>query len=485
MTTSDREDTAAGDNDEIYTVTEITEAIRQDLESEFPAVRIIGEIANFKHHTSGHFYLTLRDDKNLVRAVMFRRCAAGITFSPENGMMVIASGRISHYGGSGQTQLVAEKMEIAGRGDMELEFRRLLVRLSSEGLTDPGRKRPIPVYPSKVAVITSASGAVIRDITSTVRRRWPVAEILHIPADVQGPAAMQSIIGAFERLEGMAGIDVIILARGGGSVEDLWAFNLEGTARAVAGCRYPVITGIGHEIDTTICDHVSDLRAPTPTAAAELATPSIDEVDAYVFDLMKRLSRSWRDSSEKHLLLLEYLLRSSAFPALEHRLDNAAMQLDDRLDRLDSWWKLLFQKFKSSVSESLAGIRLESRRRHSASAGLLSTLTERIAFGNPALRISESRERLDSLIRIVAIRAASGIDIRRSAADGLSRALEELNPTGVLRRGYSFCTSEDGTRVIGDVAGVSVGDSMTVNFHDGSAVCEVEKKRKGQRWRAR
>jgi exodeoxyribonuclease VII large subunit len=266
------------DSEDIYTVTEISEAITQSLESDFPAVRVIGEIANFKAHTSGHLYFSLRDKSNLLRAVVFRRYVEALPFGPDNGMLVIATGRISHYGGGGQTQIVAYRLTPAGRGGMELEFRSLLKKLMREGLTASERKRGIPPYPARFVVITSETGAVIRDILDTLKRRWPVAEILHIGVAVQGPRAVPTIVKAFERANRLEEIDAVILARGGGSIEDLWAFNSEEVARAVAGSVHPVICGIGHEIDTTIADYVADVRAATPTAAAELAAPSMERI---------------------------------------------------------------------------------------------------------------------------------------------------------------------------------------------------------------
>jgi exodeoxyribonuclease VII large subunit len=339
MKGSPRHDPTEEVSRDLYTVTEISEAVRQHLESEFPRVSVIGEIANLKIHTSGHVYFTLRDSANMIHAVLFRRYAERLRCNPENGMLVISPGRISHFGGSGQTQIIATDVIPAGRGRMELEFRRLLQRLMDEGLTAPERKRPIAPYPYKIGIITSSTGAVISDIMDTIARRWPVAEVIHVPAEVQGPGAAASIVRAFETVDAIEDVDTVILARGGGSVEDLWAFNIEEVARAVAASVHPVITGIGHEIDTTVADHVADVRAATPTAAAELATPLIEEVHRVIAEMVRRIRNRVGVSLEGNARLVEYLVRSAAFPAIANRMERAELELDNSLEGLSVWWE--------------------------------------------------------------------------------------------------------------------------------------------------
>lgn len=470
---------------DIYTVSEITAAIRQNLESEFPRVSVIGEIANFKAHTSGHLYFSLRDEQNLIRVVIFRRYVGNLSFGPENGMLVISSGQISHYGGSGQTQLLASNVVPAGRGMMELEFRRLLQKLMDEGLTAPERKRRIPPYPQRIVVITSPTGAVIRDILDAFRRRWPVAEVIHICADVQGPGAVRSIPKAFRSANGMRGVDVIILARGGGSIEELWTFNLEEVARAVAGSTHPVITGIGHEIDTTVVDYVSDVRAATPTAAAEIATPLIDDVTNHVDEHMGRLESLYRASSGERLHLLEYLLRSNAFPALIHRLDRAELKLDDRIGWLKGWWEANRSEIANTGEVYSFQIERSLDRLIRRSESRLAKNIERVSSKNPEQFISSSRESLKRLSRLLRVHITNSLDLRTREVTGKLRALMGLYPLNVLERGYTYCTTPDGRKVIERSREIARGDKMAVHFYDGGALCSVERKRKGRPWQKR
>ncbi len=441
---------------DLYTVTEISEAVRQHLESEFPRLNVIGEIANFKLHTSGHAYFTLRDSANMIHVVLFRRYAERVACSPANGMLVIAPGRVSHFGGSGQTQLIATDLIPAGRGDVELEFRRLLKKLMDEGLTAAGRKRSIPRYPVKIAVITSPTGAVIRDVVDTIRRRWPVAEIVHVRADVQGPGSAQSIACAFEVTNGIGDIDTIILARGGGSVEDLWSFNSEQVARAVAGSAHPVITGIGHEIDTTVADHVADVRAATPTAAAELATPLIDAVRRELGDTLRRMSSVETAVLVNRRHLVEYLIRSSAFPAIEHRMERAELEIDGLLDRMSDTGRLHV---------------------------LLESTLDRLRRRNPSARMALAAGSIVHALRVMMMRLDGELSLKKNEVAGKLGALAGLDPRGVLKRGYSFCTEGDGVRVIPRAEKISRGDELTVHFYDGGVLCSVREKKKGRPWR--
>lgn len=470
------------EQDEIYTVTEITEAIRQSLESEFPSVSVMGEIANFKAHTSGHLYFSLRDEKNLLRVVVFRRYVNNLSFGPENGTLAVASGRLSHYGGSGQTQLLAQRMVPAGRGELELDFRRLLRKLMDEGLTAAERKRPIPPYPERIVVITSPTGAVIKDILDTLNRRWPVAEVIHLCTEVQGPGAGRMIAESFARSNSLEEVDVVILARGGGSTEDLWTFNLEEAARAVAGSVHPVITGIGHEVDTTVVDYVSDMRAATPTAAAELATPMIEDVRAAVDENLNKIKKLYLESSEEKLRFLEYLLRSSAFPALVHRLERAELKMEDLTGRCDGWWTVKKLENYNKIHSRTLVVENELGRSIRACESRLVKILERLSLRSPEKRTSASSESLKRLLHLLRVRSEGSIDIRSQELKGRLRALKGLYPLKVLSRGYTFCTNGDGEEVIGSVNKVAPEGELTVNFYDGRAFCKVERKRRGRPW---
>jgi exodeoxyribonuclease VII large subunit len=485
MMHSSGSDPAGDARRDLYTVTEISEAVRQHLESEFPRVSVIGEVANFKLHTSGHAYFTLRDTANMIHVVLFRRYAERVTCAPANGMLVIAPGRVSHFGGSGQTQIIATDLIPAGRGTMELEFRRLLTQLMDEGLTASDRKRPLPPYPSRIAVITSPTGAVIRDIVDTLRRRWPVAEIVHIRAEVQGPGSARSIAEAFGRTNAMAEIDTVILARGGGSIEDLWSFNSEEVARAVAGSVHPVVTGIGHEIDTTVADHVADVRAATPTAAAELATPLVGEVRRGLDETTRRISMLARASLATRRHGVEYLVRSSAFPAIEHRMERAELAVDAAFERMVDQWRSRSAAFARILDESTAGMMRAAEQRAARAGTSVSSALERLAPVSPAATLRLAAGSVEYASRTMTARVKGDLSLRRKEIAVRLGALAELDPRGVLKRGYSVCTSAGGERVIPRAAGVSRGDEMTVHFYDGGVLCSVREKRKGIRWRKR
>ena len=263
----------------VFTVGEITRNIRFTLEDKFSSVWVEGEISNFIHHGSGHMYFSLKDAEAGLQAVMFRQENARMRFKPENGMRVVCRGRVSVYPARGQYQLVCEAMEPKGVGDLQIAFEQLKKKLAAEGLFDEGRKRPVPHLPRCVGIVTSLTGAVIRDMLHVTARRFPGAHFLIAPAKVQGEGAKEEIVQALRDLDASGLVDVIVLARGGGSLEDLWAFNEEIVARAIAASGTPVVSAIGHEVDYTIADFVADLRAPTPSAAAEVLFPEKAELE--------------------------------------------------------------------------------------------------------------------------------------------------------------------------------------------------------------
>lgn len=469
---------------DLYTVTEISEAVRQHLESEFPRVNVIGEIANFKFHTSGHAYFTLRDEADMIHAVLFRRNAAALAFRPENGMLAIASGRVTHFGPSGQTQIIATDLIPAGHGSMEIEYRRLLQRLMDEGLTAAERKRSLPPYPGRIAVITSPTGAVIKDILDTLARRWPVASVLHICAEVQGPLAARSIVRAFEAASLIEDIDTVILARGGGSAEDLWTFNSEEVARAVAGSAHPVITGIGHEIDTTVADYVSDMRAATPTAAAELATPLIGEVRRKLGEALKTAAARYEGSIESRRHLVDYFERSAAFPAIAHRMELSELAIDGYLERISDSWETERREHGRTLESLEEELGRGVERRCAAGSSLLDGTMGRFSAQSPAEAMRLSQETVDHLAHIMRVRVAAAFALRRRELEGRLGAVRDLDPNGILRRGYAYCTVAGGTRlVVSRVEGIRSGDKLDVRFYDGTALCAVEEKRKGAPWR--
>ncbi len=344
--------------DGVLSVGEVNALARETIEQRFDRVRVMGEISNFNRHRSGHLYFTLKDADAQLRVVCFRGSARTLRFSPEDGLRVVASGRLTIYEPWGQFQLVAESIEPAGEGELEAAFRRLLEKLRAEGLFDEARKRPLPPFPMCVGVVTSPTGAAVRDIVSTLRRRWPVADVLLAPARVQGDGAAEEIRAALERLARVRGVDVIIVGRGGGSREDLWAFNDEALARAIAACPVPVVSAVGHETDFTVADFAADVRAPTPTGAAEIVAPRRDDVRAGVDEAIERAYRVTTTRIELARRRLAEWLRSHALGRVRSRVDAWMQRLDHRLDAAERATTDAIRKRRSRLDALVA--RLEA-----------------------------------------------------------------------------------------------------------------------------
>ncbi len=321
---------------DVLSVTELTRLIKRKIESQFRDLVVCGEISNLSRPRSGHLYFDIKDEGARLRSVLWKGKAAKVAFDLENGLAVRVSGRIEVYPPQGAYQLIVTQIEPEGIGPLELAYRQLCDRLRVEGLFDPTRKRPLPKYPKRVAVVSSPTGAAIRDILTVTRRRWPLAEVWVSPAKVQGEGAGSEIAAAIELINRCEGLDLVIVARGGGSLEDLWAFNEERVARAIANSKLPVITGIGHETDQTIADLVADLRAPTPSGAAEIAVPDLHVIHRHLDQtrahLVQTLQRFIVDANTRIQTLVD---RGSK--AMEHRLErlrNKLAALSAQLDAL-------------------------------------------------------------------------------------------------------------------------------------------------------
>jgi exodeoxyribonuclease VII large subunit len=319
-----------------WTVAELTGYIRELFEIDYRLqdVLVAGEISNFTQARSGHLYFTLKDDKAQLKCVMWRSSAERLRFRPGDGDAVVAYGRISVYEAGGAYQLYAESLEPAGRGNLALAFEQLKEKLADEGLFDEEFKQPIPKFPRKLGIVTSADAAALRDILNVLYRRWPLVSVLIAPTLVQGKDAPAQIVSAIEWLDGRNDIDTLIVARGGGSIEDLWAFNDEGVARAIFAAQHPVITGVGHETDFTIADFVSDLRAPTPSAAAELAVPDWMEVGAYVRGLQNSISAELLAIIAEKQQIVTSLNRSLGHLSPGKAMDNNRQRVDILAERL-------------------------------------------------------------------------------------------------------------------------------------------------------
>jgi len=318
---------------EHLSVSEATALVKDCLESSLPPLWVAGEISNFVAHTSGHHYFSLKDETAQLRCVMFRGANRRLRFVPEDGLACAAFGTISVYARSGQYQLIAERLLPLGAGDLALAFERLKERLAMEGLFDPARKRPLPRYPETVGIVTSPTGAAVRDIVRILRRRWPPIRIILRPVRVQGAGAAEEIAAGLADLDRSGLANVVIVGRGGGSLEDLWAFNEEATARAIAACHTPVIAAVGHETDTTIADLVADVRAPTPSAAAEIAVRDVEDVLLSARRLSQRGEAALRRRLRELSLRVEAVRRGRVLASPLDRLRQESQRADELAQR--------------------------------------------------------------------------------------------------------------------------------------------------------
>ncbi len=339
----------------VLTITQLNTYVKSllDGDSHLMSAFVCGEISNFtNHYKSGHLYLSLKDDKCVIKAVMFAPQARRLRFAPQDGMRVIVRGRVSVYEQTGQYQFYIDDMQPDGLGALNLAFEQLKNKLSAEGLFDPQRKKPLPKYPSNIGVITSPTGAAVHDIEQVLARRYPLAQIVFCPVLVQGEGAAPQLVAAIEQFNRLNCADVIILGRGGGSMEDLWAFNEETVARAVAASLIPIVSAVGHETDFTICDFVADLRAPTPSAAAELVSPNIEELRDTVLTLQGNLEKSICLKLSDLNRQLESLTRNRSFQLPQELIELQRMKTDNLVNRLVS----CMQKDISGGKTTLSGL---------------------------------------------------------------------------------------------------------------------------------
>ena len=342
----------------IATVTQINNYIKALLDrvDVIQNIWIRGEISNFKLHSSGHIYMTLKDEGAILRAVMFKSAAMRLPFRPENGMKVAARGRIGVFERDGQYQLYVEEMEIEGQGDLYRLFEELKKKLAGEGIFDEKHKKPVPLFPKTVGIVTSPTGAAVRDIINILRRRYPVTKALLYPALVQGQGAAASIVRAIEYFNMEEKADVLIVGRGGGSIEDLWAFNEEATVRAIYASKIPVISAVGHETDFTLSDFAADMRAPTPSAAAELAVPEIREIYSFVNESEARLRSLLLSKAEARDKQLKLLTERASFTNFSRRLENLMQESDRAEENLIKAYESALKNRMNAARELAAGL---------------------------------------------------------------------------------------------------------------------------------
>jgi len=433
----------------IYTISELTELVRDLLESEFPSVWVQGEISNLRAAPSGHFYFTLKDASAQIRCVMFKIQSRFLKFRPEEGLQVIAWGRLSVYGPRGEYQLILDTMEPVGLGSLMLAFEQLKNKLASEGLFDPSRKKTIPEFPGTIGIVTSPRGAAVRDMIRILTRRFPAIRILVSPASVQGDRAPDEIVIGLKRLCEAGDVDVVIVGRGGGSVEDLWAFNDERVVRAVAECPLPVVSAVGHETDVTLTDFAADMRASTPSAAAELLVPDRRDLADRLAQLAARLRNAMSFSVGKRRDALQETLKRLYDP--RRQLQDRRITLDDLIVRLRNAMLRLATELRSETSTLVGRLRPEHLRRFILLA----------RQDNEAVA-----DRLERAGREVMKDA-------RGSVEGLCARLDALSPFAVLSRGYSITTRLDTGAVVTDSGSVKVEDQVRVRLHRGQLSCLV------------
>jgi exodeoxyribonuclease VII large subunit len=431
-------------------VSELTSRLKQMVERGFGSVAVEGEISNCRQWSSGHIYFTLKDDYAQIRAVMFRTAARQLKFSPEDGMRIVARGRLSVYEVKGEYQLVCDGLEPQGLGALQLAFDQLKRRLQADGLFDAGRKRPLPVLPRRIGVVTSLDGAAVRDILRVLIGRHPTAHVVIRPARVQGDGAPFDLIRALKAIARVPHLDVVILARGGGSVEDLWAFNDEALARTIAACPVPVISAVGHEVDFTIADFVADVRAATPSNAAELVVDRADHFCARIEQAEQRLVSALRHAADR---------RRRQHDRLDARLTRwpICVRMRDR-DRQE--WNL---RLEHAITEQLVrrSQRFEALRRR----------LERRDVRRVAAELRTRLVRADAALRAVIARRRVSAEAR---AGRLAARLDTLSPLAVLGRGYAVCWNEDRTRIIRSSRTVQPGEGVRVTLSEGELACRVE-----------
>ncbi|HKS71663.1 MAG TPA: exodeoxyribonuclease VII large subunit [Terriglobales bacterium] len=436
----------------VWTVRDLVSAVRTSLEREYGDIWVEGEISNFRAHDSGHLYFTLKDGSSQLRVVMFRSQARLLRFRPEDGMQVIARGRVTIYEGRGELQISAEYLEPRGAGALQIAFEQLKAKLQAEGLFESTKKRPIPSLPRRIGIVTSPQAAALRDILHILHRRHHTASVLIFPAQVQGDPAPIEVSAGVRYFNKAGCVDVIIVARGGGSIEDLAAFNHEGLARVIAASHIPVISAVGHETDFTIIDFVADLRAPTPSAAAELVIRSRQDIEAQATELSQRLTRAMRYRLLIGRQALTELAQHGAFARMRGVIHQRHQRLDELKFRLERAERALLERQRRRWDVAAAAVRHYDARRILAS--IRKELEARIADLSAAVKTT--------LLR------------RRSRLDQLSAQLEALSPVAILERGYALVFDSSG-KLLKDARQVHPGEDIRARLAHGEVRATVNR----------
>ncbi|NBD22680.1 exodeoxyribonuclease VII large subunit [Paenibacillus glycinis] len=441
------------DRTRIFSIKEINRYIGMKLESDdlLSDVWLRGEISNFTHHSSGHMYFTLKDKDSRLKCIMFASHNQRLPFMPKEGAKVLARGNIAVYERDGNYQFYCTAMQPDGIGSLYLAYEQLKRKLQDEGLFDSSRKRPIPAFPKAIGVITSATGAAVRDILITLQRRHPSVPVLLFPVSVQGASAAPSIVKAIESMNRLAEVDVLIIGRGGGSLEELWAFNEEAVARSIAASLIPVISAVGHETDFTIADFVADLRAATPTAAAELAVTSVHELKAQLAQTESRLVQMLRMTLQGRKERLNRLRKSPVFLNPRKYVLQQSQLLDVMRERLKQ-----------------RSLRLAERNREK-----FANLNHALNRAHPGAKLAAASKQLQQAGARLEAGMAAGLKAKRLQLVASVRQLDALSPLKVMSRGYSLVYDEQGKKLVKSVTDVQLGDLVRVNVTDGQLECQV------------
>ena len=435
----------------ILTVSELTQEIKNILDLKFSDIWIEGEISNLRIPPSGHIYFTLKDDFSQIRAVLFKMQARTLRFVLQDGLHVVCRGRVSVYERRGEYQLILEEVEPKGIGALQLAFLQLKDRLEKEGLFDPAHKKPIPMIPQTIGIVTSPTGAVIRDMLHIIHRRFENVHILLHPVRVQGEGASLEIAKAIEDFNKRMNVDVIIVGRGGGSLEDLWSFNEEIVVRAIYHSKIPIVSAVGHETDYTISDFVADLRAPTPSAAAELVVRDKREIKNTLHYLEERLENQILQTLQENRTNLSHLRKMLTDP--RKKIEEYFLRADDLVNRfriLTSW--ILKRKRERSLH-----------------------LSERLSLQNPIQRVKNLRLAISEIGKRLGQTMRYSVEIQRQKVEGIFGKLGSLSPLSILQRGYSITRKFPSLQILRDAAYVREGDKVEVRLHKGTLLCGVEK----------
>jgi exodeoxyribonuclease VII large subunit len=433
----------------IYSVSELTREIRMLLEDHFPFLWVEGEVSNFRVPSSGHYYFVLKDGESQIRCVMFRSQHRWMRFLPEDGLHVLCQARVSVYEPRGEYQLLVDVMEPRGVGALQLAYEQLKGRLQAEGLFDLEHKKPIPFLTQRLGVVTSATGAAIRDIIRVVRERYSNLEIYLYPAKVQGEGAATEIARGIDTFNHEFPVDVLIVGRGGGSWEDLWAFNEEIVVRAIFHSHIPVISAVGHEIDLTLADLVADVRAPTPSAAAEMVAQHKEALEALVATLYQRMEGRVRQMVKLAGERLESRIKRLRHPTA--RLADLRLRLDEQAQRLE----------------------FAVRQRLRSEGQMFLRLKDNLLYLSPSRRIRETRGLLDHYCHRLELFVAQVLQKKRQSFERSLTRLDGLSPLGILGRGYSITTTWPKGEIVLSTRQVRKDDTVNVRLHEGSLRCRV------------